>query len=111
MLYRKFIKTKDPAKREFHLQKFKLYKRAINKLTSLLVIDKIKINKSTGLNSIPTKVLKITHQIICYPLAYLINFSFTNDVFLDLLKNSNVTPVFKNGENQDYNNYRPISLI
>ena len=35
----------------------------------------------------------------------------SNGIFPDLLKTSNAIPVFKRGENQDYNNYRPISLI
>ena len=71
----------------------------------------MKTNKSTGPNSTPTHVLKISNQIICKPLTYLINLSFSNGIFRDLLKTSNVIPVFKRGENQDYNNYRPISLI
>ena len=71
----------------------------------------MKTNKSTGPNSIPTHTLKISNQIICKPLTYLINLSFSNGIFPDLLKTSNVIPVFKRGVNQDYNSYRPISLI
>ena len=69
------------------------------------VINGMKTNKSTGLNSIPTQILKVSNQIICKPLTHLINLSFSNGIFPDLLKNSNVIPVFKRGENQDYNNY------
>ena len=40
------------------------------------------------------------------------NYSFfSNRILPDLLKTSNVIPVFKRGENQDYNNYQPVSLI
>ena len=62
----------------------------------------MKTNKSTGPNSIPTHMLKISNQIICKPLTYLINLSFSNGLFPDLLKTSNVILVFKRGENQDY---------
>ena len=48
---------------------------------------------------------------MCKPLTYLIDLSFSNGIFPDLLKISNVISIFKRGENQDYNNYRPISLI
>ena len=75
------------------------------------VIDEMKTNKSTGPNRIPTHILKISNQIICKPLTYLINLSFSNGIFPDLLKTSNVIPVFKRRENQDYYNYRPILLI
>ena len=66
------------------------------------VINEMKTNKSTGPNSIPTHMLKIGNQIICKPLTYLINLSFSNGLFPDLLKTSNVILVFKRGENQDY---------
>ena len=69
------------------------------------------INEMQILNRIPKEMLNISNQIICKPLTYLINLSFSNGIFPDLLKTSNVIPVFKSGENQDYNNYRPISLI
>ena len=75
------------------------------------VINEMKINKLKGPNSIPTKILEISNQITCKSLTYLINLSFSNGIFPDLLKTSNVIPIFKRGENQDYNNYRPISLI
>ena len=75
------------------------------------VINKMKTNKSTGPNSISTHILKISNQIICKPLTYLINLYFSNGIFPGLLKTSNVIPIFKRGENQDYNNYCPISLI
>ena len=52
----------------------------------------------------------MSNQIICKPLTCLTNISLSNGIFLDLLKNSNVVPVFKTRENQDYNNYQ-ISLI
>ena len=62
----------------------------------------MKTNKSTGPNSIQAHMLKISNQIICKPLTYLINLSFSNGLFPDLLKTSNVILVFKRGENQDY---------
>ena len=71
----------------------------------------MKTNKWTGPNSIPTHILKISNQIICKPPTYLINLSFSNGIFPDLLKTSNTIPIFKRRENQDYNNYQPISLI
>ena len=75
------------------------------------VINEMKTNKSTGPNSIPTQILKISNQIIYKPLTYLINLYFSEGILPDLLITSNVIPIFKRGENQDYNNYQPISLI
>ena len=53
----------------------------------------------------------MSQQIISKPLVYLINLSFSTGVFLDLLKTANIIPVLKKGDRQDYNIYRPISLI
>ena len=65
------------------------------------LINEMKTNKSTGLNSITTQILKISNQIICEPRNYLIDLSFSNRIFPDLLKTSNVVPLFKRGENQE----------
>ena len=62
-------------------------------------------NNSTGPNSIPRQILKIGNQIIRKSLTYVINLPFSNGIFPDLLKTSNVIMVFKRGENQDYYNY------
>ena len=71
----------------------------------------MKTNKAIGPNSIPAKILKMSQHIIAKPLVYLINLSFSTGVFPDLLKIANTISVLKIGDRQDYNNYRPISLI
>ena len=71
----------------------------------------MKTNKVIGPNSIPAKIQKMSQQIIARPLAYLINLSFPTGVLPNLLKIANIITVLKKRESQDYNNYRPISLI
>ena len=88
-----------------------LFLKPAYKKEFISVINELKANKSTGPNSIPTQILKISNQIICKPLTCLINLSFSNGIFPNLFKTSNVIPIFKRGENQDYNNYQPMSLI
>ena len=68
-------------------------------------------NKALSPNSILTKTLKMSQQIIAKPLVHLFNLSFSTWVFPDLLKIANVIPIFKKGDSQDYNNYRPVSLV
>ena len=62
----------------------------------------MKANKALGPNSIPTKILKVSQQVIA---------SFSTGVFPDLLKIPNIIPVFKKGNSQGYSNCHPISLI
>ena len=68
-------------------------------------------SKSVGRSSIPTNILKLSCSVLSTLLVKLINFSFSECTFPDLRKFANVIPVFKKGDNLDYNNYRPISLI
>ena len=57
------------------------------------IISDLNIRKSTGPNSIPTKVMKQIKDVISAPLAKLINRSFHNGVFPNILKIAEVIPV------------------
>ena len=45
------------------------------------------------------------------PLSKLFNLSISNGIYPDILKLAVVTPVFKSGNSNDLNNYRPISSL
>ena len=69
------------------------------------------LGKVQGPNSIPTKVMKQIKDVISAPLAKLINISFHNGVFPNILKIVKVIPIFKSESRVVCNNYRPISLL
>ena len=77
-------------------------------MTILLLLDD---NKSTGISSIPTKLLKIAAPIIVPYLVSIINLSFIKGTFPKLMKLAKILPIFKSGSRSDVNNYRPISLL
>ncbi len=68
-------------------------------------------NKSTGPASIPLRLLKVVANIIVVPLCRIINLSFINGVFPDVLKVAKVIPLHKGGSTLECNNFRPISLL
>ena len=68
-------------------------------------------SKSVRPYCIPTNILKLSCSVLLKPLVEVINFSFSEGIFPGLLKFGNVIPVFMKGDNLDYSNYRPISLI
>ena len=74
-------------------------------------IDNLNISKSTGPFSIPVKVFKILRNFLSAPLAYVINYSFSNGVVPDKFKLARVIPIYKKGSKSILSNYRPISLI
>ena len=67
--------------------------------------------KSVDRYSMPTNMLKLSCSVLSKPLVKVISCLFSEDTFPDLLKFANVIPVFRKGDNLDYNNCRPISLI
>ena len=71
----------------------------------------MKTNKASGPNSISTKILKLFKKEFSKPLSDIINLSFNQGVFPNLLKITNVIPIHKKGDKLDCNNYRPISLL
>ena len=75
------------------------------------LIKLMKTNKASGPNSIPTKILKLFKKEFSKPLSDIINLSFNQGVFPNLLKITNVIPIHKKGDKLDCNNYRPISLL
>ena len=68
-------------------------------------------NKSSGPSSIPLKLLSMIPDLIIFPLSHIINLSFKNGEFPNLLKLVKVVPIHKGGSTQEVNNYRPISLL
>ena len=73
----------------------------------MILID----SKSTGLNSIPTILLKQTTNTISLPLTKLINKSFETGIFPDICNVEKVVPIFKSETRLLCNNYRTISIL
>ncbi|KAF2359886.1 Reverse transcriptase domain [Trinorchestia longiramus] len=66
--------------------------------------------KSTGPDGLGPRILKETAEVISEPLKNVFNRSLETGIVLEYWKRANVTPIFKNGNKQMPNNYRPISL-
>ena len=74
------------------------------------VISSLK-NSRAGWDEIPTFVAKKCVYSYLKPLTYLINRSFTEDVFPEELKLARVVPILKAGDPSQIANYRPISVL
>ena len=71
------------------------------------LISTLKVHKAIRPDSIPT----IIKKLLLKPLTNLINLSFLTGLFPKILKQAKIIPMFKKGDQQDYNNYRPILLL
>ena len=74
-------------------------------------LQEVNVAKATGHDSIPDKILKIAAPVISKSLADLFNLSITTNTFPDDWKVAKVFPLFKSGERNDPNNFRPISVL
>ena len=68
-------------------------------------------NKSHGPYSYPVKIIKLAKCLLSKPLTQIFNASIQKGKYPSKLKVSKVTPVFKDDDDTNPNNYRPISLL
>ena len=75
------------------------------------LINKLPLNKASGLDNIPAKIIKISAPLIANSLAEIFNASLREGLFPDAWKFAKVFPIFKEGDKELCNNYRPISVL
>jgi hypothetical protein len=68
-------------------------------------------NKSTGLDKIPAKILKLASDIIAPSLTFIFNLSLATEIYVDDWKRARVTPIYKYEDKKKCENYRPISIL
>ena len=74
---------------------------AINNFKPTVSLDELDISM--------TLIQEISSSIIV-PLIYIFNKSFDDGLFPSFFKRSKIIPIFKSGDCNEFNNYRPISL-
>ena len=90
-------------------KRFKLQPTNPNKVFSLL--NKLDKSKATGLDKISARIVRECADLICVPICDIFNQSISQGIFPDDWKYARVTPLYKQGDRGDVNNYRPISVI
>ena len=75
------------------------------------IIGNLKPITSRGIDNIPSKLLKQTKSSIAESLTIMVNQKLKTGTFPKLLKTSIVIPLYKEGDNLNLSNYRPIALL
>ena len=74
-------------------------------------VHNIDVSKSSGIDFLPTFVLKDCFEVLIEQLTYLFNQSIALGTFPDCWKIASITPIPKAGDLSMVNNWRPISII
>ena len=74
-------------------------------------MNRLNKSKAAGLDKISARLIRECADLICIPIRDIFNQSVSQGIFPDDWKCAKVTPLFKQGDRDDLNNYRPISVI
>ena len=83
----------------------------ITKPVLATAINQLNISKASGLDNISNKLIKAAGNTIHDSLLHLFNLVLVTGIFPEALKIARVTPIYKEGNKSECENYRPISVI
>ncbi len=75
------------------------------------IFCKLKINKATSYDDMPSKMVKIFAEELFETLAELTSQAFTNNRFHEDMKKAEISPIFKKKDDMIKDNYRAISIL
>ena len=75
------------------------------------IISSLENNKAVGMDGVSVKILKSGSPLLSHILSYLFNKSMLIGKVPKSWKTKRVSPLFKGGDPDDCNNYRPISIL
>jgi len=84
--------------------------QTINRQEVEKLLKSSKSNKASGLDGISNKILQISAPFISSHLSDLFNLSIRTGMLPHDWKAAKVSPIFKSGNRNDPNNYRPVSV-
>ena len=73
-------------------------------------LKRLNKNKPLGPSNIPAWAFRDCLNLLSEPLCFMINAFIEEGKFPDYLKQAHVIPIYKKGDNEDSDNYRPISI-
>ncbi|KAK9881746.1 hypothetical protein WA026_017267 [Henosepilachna vigintioctopunctata] len=88
-----------------------MFLKPVNESSLMRMINDMKACSTVGLDGLSTSIIKLISEDIAGHLVNLINRSFSEGIFPNILKQAVVVPVFKKGDATLPDNYRQISVL
>ncbi len=85
--------------------------RQTSEMEIVKIISGLQSKNSCGPDLLSNRMIKTEKYVFARILKPLINKSLEDGIFPESLKCANVIPVFKKGDKENLNNYRPIALL
>ena len=101
----------DGVKKRTTKKKYYFSLSTVHEEKIISVIKKLKNSAATGVDDIPTHMLKLGAKIIAVPLTWIINASISSGKFPSLWKKAKVIPLHKKNDVNVISNYRPVSNL
>lgn len=103
------LRYKRPSKTSVNISSMVLLDTDLSEVCTTLM--NLRSDSAPGWDNIPTAFLKHAKNEVVPVITYLANLCFQKGIFPASLKKSIITPVYKGGNRDDVNNYRPISVL
>ena len=103
-VWRCHFTIKSRTTKRFNLQR-------VSVETVIKIMKSLKRKKAVGIDQIPGFILKDCTRVLAVPLTYIVNLSLSNGQVPSDWKTAKITPVYKSGTKNNFDNYRPISVI
>ena len=71
----------------------------------------LKKNKSPGFDDVSSNIVILNKNYISRPLIHIIKLSINEGIFPEALKLAKVCPIYKNNDQSEVSNYRPVSVL
>lgn len=102
---------RNHLKNDFHYQINSFVLLSTDPLEIRNIILSLRNSESSGWDGIPSKLYKMAIDFLVTPITHICNLCLTRGEFPTNLKRSIVIPIFKTGNRDSVDNYRPISLL
>lgn len=87
------------------------YLSPVNKKEFFEIVQKVTKKRSFGFDEVPCHIIKFVAVFLAEPLIFIINESFHEGIFPERLKKTVICPIYKKGNRNSVENYRPIALL